>query len=57
MYPMVVTDELMPIYSPKHGKNIGTLKIMLALGTPLQVNKQIQKENELERIRNNSILA
>lgn len=41
MYPMVVCDELLPIYSPKHGKNIGTLKVMLGLGTPLQVNKQI----------------
>ena len=41
LYPMVVCDELLPIYSPKHGKNIGTLKVMLGLGTPLQVNKQI----------------
>lgn len=41
MYPMVVTDELLPIYSPKHGKNIGTLKVMLGLGTPTQVNRQI----------------
>ena len=51
VYPMVVSDELLPIYSPKHGKNIGTLKVMLAMGTPIQVNRQIQRENELERAR------
>lgn len=39
MYPMVVSDELLPIYSPRHGKNIGTLKVMLAMGTPIQVNR------------------
>jgi hypothetical protein len=57
MYPMVVTDELLPVYSPRHGKNVGTMKVMLALGTPMQVNKQIQKENELEKARNQAYLA
>jgi hypothetical protein len=57
VYPMVVSDELLPIYSPKHGKNIGTLKVMLAMGTPIQVNRQIQRENELERARESANLA
>lgn len=57
VYPMVVSDELLPIYSPKHGKNIGTLKVMLAMGTPIQVNRQIQRENELERARESASLA
>lgn len=57
VYPMVVSDDLLPIYSPKHGKNIGTLKVMLAMGTPIQVNRQIQRENELERARESASLA
>ena len=57
MYPMVVSDELLPIYSPRHGKNIGTLKVMLAMGTPVQVNRQIQREQDLERARESALLA
>ena len=41
MYPMVITDDMLPIYSPRHGQNVGTLKVLLALGTPAQVNRQI----------------
>lgn len=41
MYPMVITDDFLPIYSPRHGTNVGTLKVLLALGTPSQVNRQI----------------
>ena len=39
MYPMVISDDYLPIYSPRHGQNIGTLKVLLALGTPSQVNR------------------
>ena len=50
-YPMVISDEPLPIYSPKHGQDVGTLKVMLALGTPSQINRQVQREMELERTR------
>jgi hypothetical protein len=50
-YPMVIADEGLPIYSPRAGRDVGNLKIMLGLGTPAQVNRQIQKETELERTR------
>jgi len=39
MYPMVISDEAVPIYSPSLGVNVGYLKLMLALGTPVQVNR------------------
>ena len=51
MYPMVITDDYLPIYSPRHGQNVGKVKVMLALGTPSQVNRQIQKESEMDRTR------
>lgn len=51
MYPLTINDEFLPIYSPKHGQNVGTLKVALSLGTPSQVNRLIQKEGELERAR------
>lgn len=50
MYPMVIVDEAMPIYSPLLGQNVGYLKVMLGLGSPVQVNRQIEKEQELESI-------
>jgi len=28
------------------GKNVGNLKVMLGLGSPIQVNRQIERENE-----------
>lgn len=56
-YPMVITDEFLPIYSPRHGKNVGQLKVLLALGTPSQVNRQIQKESMLDRTRMEKTLA
>ena len=34
MYPLIITDDFLPIYSPRHGQNIGNLKVLLALGTP-----------------------
>ena len=57
MYPLTINDEYLPIYSPRHGQNVGTLKVLLALGTPSQVNRQIQKESELERARMQATLA
>lgn len=39
MYPMVVADEALPIWSPARGANVGYLKVLLALGTPVQVNR------------------
>jgi len=57
MYPMVISDNFLPIYSPRHGQNVGTLKVLLALGTPSQVNRQIQKDQELERTRLERTLA
>ena len=56
-YPMVIADEKLPIYSPKYGRDVGNLKILLALGTPSQVNRQIQKEAEFERSRLQATLA
>ena len=35
MYPMVVVDDSLPIYSPQQGQNVGYLKVMLALGSPV----------------------
>jgi hypothetical protein len=34
-YPMVIVDEDLPIYSPKHGQNVGYLKVMMGLGSPI----------------------
>lgn len=39
MYPMVIVDEAVPIYSPLLGLNVGYLKVMLGLGSPVQVNR------------------
>lgn len=50
MYPMVIVDEALPIYSPLLGQNVGYLQVMLGLGSPVQVNRQIEKEQELEQI-------
>lgn len=44
LYPMMVTDGYLPIYSPRLGLNIGELQVTLALGTAIQVNRQILKE-------------
>ena len=43
---MVIVDDSMPIYSPLLGQNVGYLKVMMGLGSPIQVNRQIEKENE-----------
>ena len=48
---MVISDEAVPIYSPSLGANVGYLKLMLALGTPVQVNRQIEREQELDASR------
>ena len=50
-YPMVIVDEDLPIYSPKHGLNVGYLKVMMGLGSPIQVNRQIEREQDLENQR------
>jgi hypothetical protein len=34
LYPMLIADGAHPIYSPKHGVNVGDLHITLALGSP-----------------------
>lgn len=33
LYPMIVSDDYLKIYSPKVGSNVGELKVTLALGT------------------------
>ena len=49
---MIVSDGYLPVYSPKLGQNVGHLKVTLAMGSPVQVNRLIQKEQEEEtRIR------
>lgn len=48
IYPMIITDEPLPIWSPKEGKDIGTLKVTLAMGSPLQINRQIQRQQEID---------
>ena len=56
---MILCDGFLPIYSPKLGENIGHLKITVAMGSAIQVNRMIAKETEeearrradLERIR------
>ena len=35
MYPMVIVDDLLPIYSPLLGTNVGFLKVMMGLGSPI----------------------
>ena len=50
-YPMVIADENLPIYSPRYGRDIGSIKVLLALGTPSQINRQIQKEAEYDTAR------
>jgi len=49
-YPMIISDEHLPIYSPKYGENIGFLKVTLALGSAVQVTRQIQREQEKETL-------
>mmetsp|Transcript_34710 Transcript_34710/g.53258 ORF Transcript_34710/g.53258 Transcript_34710/m.53258 type:complete len:104 (+) Transcript_34710:2212-2523(+) len=41
MYPMIVCDGFLPIYSPKMGQEIGHLNVTLAMGSPVQVNRLI----------------
>lgn len=43
IYPMIINDQALPIWSPREGKDIGTLKVTLAMGSPVQINRQIQK--------------
>lgn len=44
LYPMIISDGFLPVYSPKKGQNIGHLKVTLAMGSPIQVNRLIAKE-------------
>ena len=39
LYPMMISDGSLPIYSPRLGQNIGELDVTLALGTALQINR------------------
>ncbi len=49
VYPMIISDGAHPIYSPRLGTNVGELHVTLALGSSIQINRQIQKEQEYER--------
>jgi hypothetical protein len=49
MYPMTVCDGFLPIYSPKLGQNIAHLKVSLSIGSPVQVTRLLQREQEDER--------
>ena len=44
MYPMTISDGFLPVYSPKLGQNIAHLKVALSMGSPVQVNRLIQKQ-------------
>ena len=46
---MIISDGFLPVYSPKQGQNIGHLKLTLAMGSPIQVNRLIAKEQEEEK--------
>ncbi len=39
VYPMMISDGPLPIYSPKLGANVGDLYITLALGSSNQINR------------------
>ena len=41
LYPMIISDGFLPIYSPKLGQDVGHLKVTLAMGSPIQVNRLI----------------
>jgi hypothetical protein len=57
MYPLCVIDAGVPIYNPKVGQTVGSLKIRLQLGSPLQVNRQIAQDQERERTRVDAMVA
>lgn len=57
MYPLTIVDDALPIYSPQLGQNVGYLKVMMALGSPVQVNRQIEKEQEFDSANNQRKLA
>ena len=44
MYPMMLCDGFLPIYSPKSGCNVGHLKCTVAMGSAIQVNRMISKD-------------
>jgi hypothetical protein len=41
----VITDDYQPIYNPKLGEHVGFLKVTLAMGTPGQINRHLNKES------------
>jgi len=45
---MIINEDL-PIYNFQHDKNVGTVKVTMGLGTPVQVNRWIENEKELEQ--------
>ena len=51
LYPMIVADGYLPIYSPRHGQSVGELALTVALGSSIQINRQIQKEQDQEKQR------
>lgn len=49
VYPIIAFDELRPITSLKSGEEIGFIKVCLAMGSPLQVNKLRQNHESLAK--------
>ena len=49
LYPMTVCDGYLPVYSPKLGQNIAHLKLSLHLGSPVQITRLLQREQEEEQ--------
>lgn len=49
LYPMTVCDGFLPVYSPQLGQDIAHLKVSLHMGSPVQVTRLIQREEEEDR--------
>lgn len=49
LYPMLISDGFQPIYSPRLGVNVGELSVTLAMGSAVQVSRQIQREQDHEK--------
>lgn len=41
LYPMTLCDGFLPIYSPRKGQNVAHIKMTLAIGSAIQVNRLI----------------
>ena len=49
LYPMTVCDGYLPVYSPQLGQDVAHLKVSLHMGSPVQVTRLIQREEEEDR--------